>query len=100
MADANWIPDDIERNHDIPFTEDGETGLKLDLYRMRRVHYDVPQPVVIWLHGGGWMSGDKERMVHRIFGLVHAGFIGASVSYRLSQEALFPANMSLQWRKA
>jgi acetyl esterase/lipase len=93
MAEPSWLPDDIERTPDVPFTNDGEPGLKLDLYRLRGARHPTPRPVIVWLHGGGWMSGDKERGVERIFDLIRAGFIGASVDYRLSQDALFPAQL-------
>jgi acetyl esterase/lipase len=93
MADSCLIPDEIEQLADISFTNDGEPSLKLDLYRLRGVRFRESRPVVVWLHGGGWMSGDRERGVERIFGLVRAGFIGASLDYRLSQDALFPAQL-------
>jgi acetyl esterase/lipase len=83
----------VERIPDIEFTDDGGASLRLDLYRPLGVRSEKPQPLILWLHGGGWMSGDKERGVERIFDLVRAGFLGASVSYRLSQEALFPAQI-------
>lgn len=93
MADPRFIPDDIEQTADVPFTDDSQPPLHLDLFRMRRMQFTAPQPVIIWIHGGGWFTGDKERGVERIFGLVRSGFVGASISYRLSQEALFPAQL-------
>jgi len=39
------------------------------------------------------MSGDKERGVERVYGLVRMGFLAASVTYRLSDEAVFPAQL-------
>lgn len=87
------MPDDIELIPDVPFTKNGTPILKLDLFRLRGAKFDEPQPAVIWLHGGGWMSGDKERGVERIFGLLRGGFVGASVDYRLSRDALFPAQL-------
>jgi acetyl esterase/lipase len=88
-----WLPDDLEQVPDVPFTHDGDGGPKLDLIRVRGVRFQRPQPLIIWVHGGGWMSGDKERGVERIFSLVRSGFIGASVDYRLSQDAIFPAQI-------
>lgn len=45
-------------------------------------------PLLIWVHGGAWRSGDKDE-VPRTF--VEHGFATASVNYRLSTEARFPA---------
>jgi len=51
-----------------------------------------PPAVVVWVHGGGWQSGDKsdraqaERLVCR-------GFALASIDYRLSSTSVFPAQL-------
>jgi acetyl esterase/lipase len=52
----------------------------------------APYPTVIWVHGGGWRSGSKEQ-VQQARRLVCAGFALASINYRLSGEALFPAQI-------
>jgi acetyl esterase/lipase len=52
----------------------------------------APPPLVIWIHGGGWQSGDKtnraqsERLACR-------GYALASINYRLSDTAIFPAQI-------
>lgn len=91
--DPQWLPDDIEQIADLPFTTDGAAGPKLDFFRLRDVAFRKAQPLIIWLHGGGWMSGDKSRGVERIFSMVRGGFVGAAVQYRLSHEAIFPAQI-------
>lgn len=65
---------------------------RLDLYRPRPSRAS-PLPVVLRLHGGGWRSGDKtdlraldERMARR-------GLLVVSANYRLSDEAIFPAQL-------
>lgn len=73
----------------IPFAEvDGHT-LRLDLYRPTKV--DRPPPVVVWVHGGAWRRGSREQMPLR--GLVARGIAVASVDYRLSPVAKFPAQV-------
>jgi acetyl esterase/lipase len=57
------------------------------------------RPVILFIHGGGWMSGDRTRggpafedgFFER---LVLAGFAVAAVDYRLSGEAIFPAQLN------
>jgi acetyl esterase/lipase len=44
--------------------------------------------LLVWVHGGAWRSGDKDE-VPRLF--VEQGFATASMNYRLSGEARFPA---------
>jgi acetyl esterase/lipase len=46
---------------------------------------------MIWIHGGGWYSGDKSAPPG--MGLLLRGFIVASINYRLSGEAVFPAQV-------
>ena len=48
-------------------------------------------PLVIWIHGGGWNSGDK--IGGPINPLLEAGFATASFNYRLSGEAKWPAQL-------
>lgn len=47
-----------------------------------------PRPVFIWIHGGGWFTGDKvsSTMPFKAKTLVDAGFVFVSVNYRLSPE--------------
>lgn len=63
--------------------------LKLDLYRPDDVDMDTACPVIVWIHGGGWFSGTKENP--RGLEQVRRGYALASVEYRLSGEARFPA---------
>lgn len=72
----------------------GFRPLLLDLHLPEGI--DHP-PVVVWIHGGGFDSGDR-RWLHRTFpdnsvfnGLVDAGIACASIDYRLSGEASWPA---------
>jgi acetyl esterase/lipase len=48
-------------------------------------------PIIIWIHGGGWYSGTKESSP--LLPLVQEGYAIASIDYRLSTEAPFPAQI-------
>lgn len=77
----------LEPTHrDIEFAKVGEHDLKLDLYLPDKA---AKPPLVVWVHGGAWRRGSKEKM--QIPGLVGHGFAIASVGYRLSPVAKFPA---------
>lgn len=66
-------------------TVDGHE-LKLDLYLPKKVE---KPPLIVWVHGGAWRSGSKDRMP--LTDLVREGYAVASVDYRLSPVARFPA---------
>lgn len=77
----------------IPF---GHRPLELDLWVPPAA---APPPVVVWLHGGSWMTGDRRLTPARfrpgqIFdALMAAGLAVATVDYRLAREAAFPAQL-------
>lgn len=62
---------------------------RLDLYLppLRK----TPRPVVLWIHGGAWKKGDKRW--GPFTSLTNSGFAVASINYRLSGEAAFPAQL-------
>ncbi|MFM9995676.1 MAG: alpha/beta hydrolase fold domain-containing protein [Phycisphaerales bacterium] len=50
-------------------------------------------PVVIWIHGGGWSGGDKSSAAGRVAPLRARGIATVGINYRLSGEAVFPAQI-------
>jgi acetyl esterase/lipase len=55
---------------------------------------DGPFPLVVFIHGGAWERGDRALFPGSLaMPLVAAGFAVASVDYRYSQEAVFPAQI-------
>lgn len=73
---------------DVEYARVGEHRLLLDLYLPSKVE---SPPLIVWVHGGAWRSGSKDRMPLRF--LVENGFAVASVNYRLSPVARFPAQV-------
>lgn len=61
--------------------------LHLDLYLPAT---PAPHPLVLWIHGGGWKFGDKAWMLY-VRNLTRQGFAIASIQYRLSGTAKYPA---------
>ena len=72
---------------DIEYARAGEQALKLDLYLPEG---RAQAPLIIWVHGGAWRSGSKKDMP--LGKLVSEGYAVASVDYRLSTQAKFPAD--------
>ncbi|AEV82982.1 alpha/beta hydrolase [Actinoplanes sp. SE50] len=71
----------------------GYRPLTLDLFRPTAVGH--PLPLIVWIHGGGWLFGGNKDAAHgRIADrILAAGFAVARVTYRLSAEARFPAQL-------
>lgn len=72
---------------DLLFARTQEGELQLDLYLPESDRKDV---LIIWVHGGAWRSGSKEDPPKM---LLKHGYPLASINYRLSPEAAFPAQI-------
>lgn len=81
-------PATMEIEKDITYAHTGTRALKLDLYHPSQ---SGDQPLIVWIHGGAWRAGDKSSMPLK--SLVEDGFQIASIDYRLTTEARFPANV-------
>jgi acetyl esterase/lipase len=79
----------------IPYANDTLKGHLLDIYlpHTSRSSY----PIVIWIHGGGWRKGDKygemDYMNNTVKELINNGYAIASIDYRYSTKAKFPAQI-------
>ncbi len=81
----------IEPTHrDVEYAAIDSRALTLDIYQPD-LHAAQPRPLVIWVHGGAWRSGTKASVP--VTGWLSYGFAIASVEYRLSPEARFPAQV-------
>ncbi len=80
------LAQDARAHKDIVYaTVDGK-DLGLDIYMPSN---PASPPLMVWVHGGRWMNGSKDRGVPTQF--VTAGFAVASLDFRQSSEAQFPA---------
>ena len=74
-----------------PLDAGGSVAVRMDL----RIPAGAsgPVPVVLWIHGGGWQSGDHDSLPVFVQPLLSSGIAVATVDYRLSSEAIFPAQI-------
>lgn len=93
----------VER--DVEYGRAGDRPLKLDLYCPKHKS-EKPLPVIVFVHGGAWISGDKSTAASRLAALAAQGdYVCASVGYRLSGEATWPAQIhdckaAIRWLRA
>lgn len=73
---------------DVPYSDRSKT-LKLNLVLPNEG--DGPYPVIVYIHGGGWLIGDKNHVqTQQIYRLLYAGYAVCCINYRLSDEAKWP----------
>lgn len=80
---------------DIVFKTAGSRSLALDFYFPDEPSQNLP--LLVWIHGGAWFRGSQTRFLelnnHLVTRLLERGYAIASISYHLSQEACFPAQI-------
>ena len=81
-------PDDIERFDDIKYGEESELQV-LDVYRPRAAK-GQKLPVIMNVHGGAWVYGNKEVYQYYCMSLAQKGFAVVNFSYRLAPEWKYP----------
>src|SRR5262245_73833 len=89
---APAVPDTVELLKDVEFGKGGDRPLKLHILRPKSAPKEA-MPVVVWIHGGGWMGGNKDSGIGRLARFAERGYFCASIEYRLSAEAIFPAQI-------
>jgi hypothetical protein len=76
---------------DFPYASQSDAQ-KMDVYipKNRR----KPNPVVVWIHGGGWMLMDKRMNIKAVADLLlQRGYAFISINHRPTNEAIFPAQI-------
>jgi acetyl esterase/lipase len=94
----------VEATSNVDYWGDGQRRHRLDIYRSRLA---PPQkaPVVVYVHGGAWMIGDKrEQGKPMMFELVARGWVCVAINYRLSPKGTWPDHIvdvkkALAWVK-
>ena len=94
-------PEGIDAHFDLEYAKAGDVSLKLDLYLPKGAKGKVP--VIVAIHGGGWSGGDKRHVA--VISFANYGYAVASVEYRFSQVARWPAQIedckaAVRWLRA
>lgn len=102
-ASAATTADSVVVHRDVPYVGGGHGRQTLDLYLPANAQ---GLPIVIYIHGGGYRMGDKTEIVDvQVTDLLEEGYAVASINYRLSQHAHFPAQIedcraAVRWLRA
>jgi acetyl esterase/lipase len=71
---------DLQVERDVPYAEPKNERQTLDVYAPKA---GQDHPIVFWIHGGGWMQGDKADVKLKPQAFVDKGFVFVSTNYRL-----------------
>ena len=89
----NIFPAGTKVYNNVPYAADTSQFHLLDIYLPANASKTLP--LVIWIHGGAWMLNDKyadmSYMKNTIHALLDSGYALASIDYRYSTVAIFPA---------
>ena len=83
-------PEDVERFDDIQYGTDCPKWQMLDVYRPKGSSGKLP--VIVSVHGGAWVYGDKDVYQYYCMSLAQRGFAVVNFSYRLAPEYKYPAS--------
>lgn len=96
------LPPGITWEFDVQYIQNGSPAQRLDIYYPEKQPKE-PLPLIVHIHGGGWMGGSKYPCDVRM--MTTQGYVVASVEYRFSQKAKFPAQIqdcqaAIRWLRA
>lgn len=83
--------DTVTRQLDIPITVENAPDASLDVYMRTDPVADTPSPLVLWIHGGGFISGDSQQVAGYATILADAGYVVASLDSSLAPGTTYPA---------
>jgi len=94
------LPEGTKVIRDIEYVPNGHERHKLDIYVPGK---GEKLPLLIWVHGGAWVGGSKDRCPALPY--LRDGYAVASINYRLSQHAIYPAQIedckaAVRWLRA
>jgi len=99
---SDQLPPGVTAHSNLVYASYGKRQMHLDLFQPQG---RGPFPAVILVHGGAWTTGNHRMENPFAMTLAARGFVAATVEYRLSGEAIFPAQIhdlkaSVRWLRA
>lgn len=85
------VPEGVAAELDVKYGMGGDEPLYLDLARPAQLNR--PAPCIVVIHGGAWRGGNRKLHTDLIYKFAQAGFVSASLQYRLCPKHVFPAQV-------
>ena len=83
------IPESIEEIKNIEYKNVNGKSLQLDIYKPKDIV--KPAPLLVFIHGGGWVGGQRSDYLVYLVAFAKMGYMTATVSYRLVKDSVYPA---------
>ena len=81
----------IRQKESVTYARYGDRQLKMDIYRPEGSWGQLP--AIVCIHGGGWAKGNRTNHAGLAQAIAARGFVTATISYRLTGESPFPAQI-------
>lgn len=94
ISPREYTPEAVTLLRDEIYAEPKGIPLRYDLFRPPG---EAAAPLVVCIHGGGWISGEKEDMHEVAVRLAERGYAAACIQYRLAPLHPFPAAVEDVW---
>jgi len=96
---ANTVEEMERHATDVPLTETldqsfGDAGTNTTLDVFSPADASGPLTTVVWIHGGAWISGDKQNVTQYARNLAAEGFTVVAVNYTVAPEAVYPTALN------
>lgn len=97
------LPEGVAEFKNLTYVSYGKRDLQLDLYAPATT-MEESRPAIVLVHGGGWRYGERENLTALAQLLALRGYVTATISYRLADEAKYPAAIhdvkaALRWMR-
>ena len=86
---AKHVPAGVIEQRNITYAA-GDTNLRLDVFRPAG-DSEPARPLIFWVHGGGFISGDKDQIANYLKILASKGYVTAGPNYTLAPGAAYPS---------
>ncbi|MGQ8870764.1 alpha/beta hydrolase [Paenibacillus sp. TSA_86.1] len=78
----------VTRVTDVAYADEGRRSSTVDIYYPSAA--TEPLPVILWVHGGGWVMGDKGDIADYAVQLSQRGYVVVSMNYALAPDTTYP----------
>ena len=90
LALKKYVPDGITAQRNEHYAADDSDAYLDVFYPSVLAESQQSLPTIVWTHGGGWVSGDKDQIANYAMVLAGKGFTVASVGYSLAPRSTYP----------